>query len=597
MKLIQLLHQRRALAESFTKPYRSQVKQDLKSYKSLERDLTDDINIDLTEGFQRRYYFPIPLIFTNHEAFLASMFDRVPDLIFKPRGKDDGDKKRKIEAAYEYLKDKLDLESFMTDAAWWFALTGFVSAHIGYEQKAVEKPVIGEDGQPMFDEMGQPMTFIDYEEDDPFVTVGDPEKDSFSPESKFSISGKFVPYYVTEELMEPDEVDRIYGKKVDADAIIEHAEELEKKGNETKKDTDRVRVWRYYGTLPKMVRGELQGWEHDKQFGIIFTQKEVLFKDQLPLNDKQCRLLKLHGVPTEFFGFGLGKLLRPFQKEKSIRRGQMVRYADVAAYPKLLLPTATTIDKKTQRDPRENLILTFTGDQKPEYLAPPNLSQVVNDSNQLADQDAQQASGMMDISQGAQNASTVDTATGQTIFADAAEKRIRKAKRNFTKFYREVVILLLKMCQLNWSSEKLISITDERGETEQVSVSKEDLQDINFDTDIDIDAESLTVNKDILREQAIVLYDKVKEDPLVERKEVFRDLIKDGFGKQDPDRYIKESLVEPGTTLVNPQTGEQFVIDESGELVTQDAMMQTRESTTQGAGNVPSSASAQMGAV
>ena len=156
------------------------------------------------------------------------------------------------------------------------------------------------------------------------------------------------------------------------------------------------------------------------------TKKSV--EEHVKINEQLCRIVKWYGAPNTFFGFGLGKLLAPFQREKSIRRGQMIRYADIAAYPKLLIEEASKIDDSALLDPRENRVVTFK-DNKPEYLQPPQISQIVGDTNNLADQDAQQASGLMDISNGSQSSSTVDTATGQSIFADAAEKRVRKAKR------------------------------------------------------------------------------------------------------------------------------------------------------------------------
>jgi hypothetical protein len=210
---------------------------------------------------------------------------------------------------------------------------------------------------------------------------------------------------------------------------------------------------------------------------------------------------------------------------------------------------------------------------------PPDLSNVLLVGEQKADEDAQKASGMMDISQGSQQSATVKTATGQAIFAEASEKRIRYAKANFMRFYRDVVVKLLKLCQIYWSEEKVISITDDNGENIEVHLTSADLKDIDFDTDIKIDPDSLTVNKDVLRSQAIELYNMIKDDPLVERKEVFKDLIQDGFNKRNPDKYIKDMNVEPGTQLINPETGEQYIVDESGELVTQEAQEETAQPT------------------
>lgn len=593
MKLIDLLKQRKNLAKKFTqKEFTDRVKDDLKYYNAMPPELPDVSNIDLLEAFNRRYNFTIPLVFTNHESMMASMFDRVPDLIFTQKGKFDHSKAVKVEATYEYLKDKLDLESFATDAAWWYILSGFVSSHADYVKKTIDQPMIDEEtGEEVYDESGQLKTYTDYEYDDPVIEVDDPFKVYFSPESEFSYSAQKVPYYIKKKLLEPEEIKRVYKKDVKPDATMEGADDIKEEGAKT--DLDRVKTWSYYGTLPKKVSGEVKGWEHDKLFYIVFTEKEILYKEDVDI--KACRVAKWHGQPNKFFGFGIGKLLRPFQKEKSIRRGQQVRFADVAAFPKIILPDGGEIDIKTLRDPREQLVITYDKDQgKPEYMAAPNIGSAVNDANSMADQDAQQASGMLDISQGAQNTSTVKTATGQTIFADAAEKRIRLAKKKFFKFYRENVILLLKLCQMNWDSEKLISITDENGEDQTISVTAADLADVDFDNDVEIDVESVTINKDILREQAIALYDRVKDDPLIERKEVFKDMISKGFGIKNPERLLKQSPVPAGTQLVDPNSGQMFLVGESGELIDQATAEQMRNPT--GEQGIPSSNSGIMGA-
>ena len=135
------------------------------------------------------------------------------------------------------------------------------------------------------------------------------------------------------------------------------------------------------------------------------------------------------------------------------------------------------------------------------------------------------------------------------------------------KFYRACVIELFKQCQDNWTSDKILKLTDEDGNSEDVIVNADDLKDIDFDQDIEINAESVSVNKDVVRQQMIELYDKVKDDTLIDRKVIFKDMLRKGFEINDPDHYLKQSEIAPGTTLINPQTGEQFTIDESGELL------------------------------
>ena len=582
MKLINLLNLKKEIAEKFTEDFHNRVKRDLKVYNAEQPSVLDALNIDLADIPNKRYQFTIPLVFTDHEAMLASMFDRVPELIFSKGGKLDEEKTNKVKAAYEYLQDKLDLEMVLTDVAWWFVLSGFASTHSSYKVISRDVPLYDEMSQPMLDEAGEVVTRTEYEYDDPIVEVGDPAKDYWSPESEFSFDGKKVPYYLRYKKLTVQEIKEKYNKDVEADTTLEKVGDVK---SDVKSDVERVGTWFYAGTLPKEVSGQVKNWTADQIYYIVFTTKDVIYKktieEHVKLNEQLCRIIKWHGAPTEFFGFGLGKLLAPFQREKSIRRGQMIRYADVAAFPKLLVDETSKQDNSALNDPRENRILVYGG-AKPEYLQPPQISQIVGDTNDLADKDAQQVSGLMDISAGSQSSSTVDTATGQSIFADAAEKRVRKAKKTLMKWYKSQVILLLKLCQANWQSEKLVEITDDQGQTLDVSVSAQDLTDIDFDKDVDIDPESVSINKDVLRAQAIELYNITKDDPLVERKEVVKHVYQNGFNVKDPERFIKDQLLQPGQQLVDQQSGQVYIVDESGSVVSADSAQNMAQPTGQG---------------
>lgn len=69
-------------------------------------------------------------------------------------------------------------------------------------------------------------------------------------------------------------------------------------------------------------------------------------------------------------------------------------------------------------------------------------------------------------------------------------------------------------------------------------------------------------------------------------------MLQQGFMVQNPDRFIKDQDIPPGTVLMNPQTGEQYTIDESGELVS--AQMQQDMAQPSGSSPVPGDPSSQM---
>lgn len=558
MELLELLKNRQGIAEKFTKDFIEGVEKSIKLYK-VEED--DRELLDKLVNINTRYDVKVPYIFSTAESMLASMFDKVPDLVFRGRGMDDKSKEDKVRASYEYLVDKLDLEQFMTSTAWYFILIGWCTAHGAFKSETREVPMFDETtGEPMIDEMGEPIMRTEYIYNDPTLDIGDPKKEFYSPESKFSNDAKQIPYYFRHELMTVEDIKKVYGKTVKPDASIKIKGMGETEGEND--DIDRATVYFYYGTLPEKNKKDVKNWSSGDNFYIAYTEKEILHTDKI--DEKLCRIGRWYGVPNEFFGFGIGKTLRDSQKEMSIRRGQQMRYSDLMAYPKIGYDLSVEIDDKALLDPRLGITLGFR-DKPPVYLTPPPMPETLLIADDKAREDAQFISGMLDLSKGASESKVVKTATGQSIFAEAAERRIRQAKRQFGRFYREVIIMLLKLAQKHWDDQKLVTITDSKGQQMQMSISKDDLSDVDFDTDIDVDMESVTINKEVLRAQAIELYDRTKDDPLIDRKMVFKDTLRDGFDKKNPEAYmIEESELgmmpmqgqQMGQPLAQPQAGQ-----------------------------------------
>lgn len=569
--LLDTLKKRYSIAKDFTKKkYINQAKRAMEDYDVVD-EAVDDLSI-LTNRHRfddpnERYNMRIPLIFTNTEAMKASLFERLPDLIFKGRGQDDDQRGKIVNGAYEYLKDKLNLFDIADQSAHWFILTGFCSAQANFESRGEEEEMEMEDGQTV--------PQINYHYNDPKVEVMDPEKTFFGVDSVFDYKADKISYYCWYKLMDPLEIKNVYEVEVEADtSIVSKSDDLgeeKEEGLDDEKAKTMTKVMFYCGELPYQDIEEFTEfgveYDADKEYFFIFTNEKILYIGEK--YDKYLRIAKWYGHPTDFFGFGMGKIGRQFQIEKSIRRGQQIRYADIAAYPKYTVDDMSNISEKDILDPRAGLLLKYStkgGGKEPGILQPGSMGDIVSQNSQEADSDAQKAFGILDLNTGSQS-STVDTATGQTIFAQAASRRIEFAKKKFMAFYRELVILLLKLCQEHWDEDKIVKIMGEDGKEEELVLNKESLKDINFDTDIDIDMESLSVNKDVVRQQFIALYDKTKDDPLIERKEVIREMLNQGFEIKNTDRFIKDVEIVPGTILINPQTQEQYQVGESGELI------------------------------
>lgn len=568
-------------AKKFTEPFTNRNKRDVELYegkhvKALQTSVEGgDIVTVYNQSQAQRYAVVDRMIFTNTEGAKSAMFDKPPELVFKSRNASGDTKKQLIVGIYEYLKDKLNLMEFANQSLHWFILSGFTSACIDYVSKSYKAQAFTDDGMPELDEMGQPVTYTKYVYDDPIIYAGNPEKTYFANGSKFSVDMDKVPYFIKEEKIHCDEIKSTYGVKVKATET-----------DDDDKEANMCCVYFYYGRVPKKHSKEVESWDTEAEYYIVFTKQKMLYSKRK--KRRQAKIAKWYSQPNQFFGFGFGSIGEPYQLAKEQRRGQISRSADVSAFPKLTVKNDG--DEKTNpedwKDPRENLVVTYTS-ERPEYLQSPTIGDSVIKDLDNVESDAQSAFGLMDISTGAQESSTVQTATGQTIFADAAQKRIKYGKGLYMDFYRACIIEIFKQCQENWQDPKLITVTDDDGNTQEIPVTGETLADIDFDKDLDIDPDSMTVNKDVIREQMIALYDKVKDDPLVDRRKVFADMLRKGFSITNPERYIKEaSDVPPGTVLVDPNTNQSYTVDEAGTLISQEAQDDMSTPTADGSGQV-----------
>lgn len=569
--LHQILMAKKEVAIRFTQEHIDNTKKWIEGYnaetpkvQSLEEILDKD----------QRYQYTAKVIFDNVEKYRSSTFEKPPEVMYSKKGKEDEPKAEKISTAWEYLKDITNFKQFMDDTFTYFSLSGFVTGHVGYKKEI--ETVTGEDG----------IEYTKFLFDDPILEAYDYENEWFMPDSIFTPDAKGVSYF-RKKKMTKAQVFQAFEKKVEADESILSKDVTEEKEN-VKSELMRCGVYYYTGTLPKKQLfqyiqeqkgedAELDEIPDDESetrdiFYAVFTNKTILKIDKSPIGEQTCALGRWYALPKKFFGFGLGKQLEEQQRQESIRTGQLVRYADLYAYPKLGLNVKDKGTDPKQLMQRNNPILLFK-DTMPAYLNPPGSNGAIAAMQGQNQADIQTNSGLTDISK-MQNSTTLDTATGQTQVADTNEKRVKIAREKYFEFLKQIIIKIFKYAQAEWQETKVKTITDENGETRDIELSKQDFADINFDTDIIIDFENASVNKDVVRQQAIVLYDKVKEDPLVDRAKVFKKMLKDGFGEKNPDQFIKQSSVQPGMKFMG-EDGIEYVADESGTIVPLQDMQQT----------------------
>lgn len=573
--LHQVLLARLDVAKRFTKDFQDRMKSEIELY---DAETPKVKTLDEIIDKDQRYQYTAKTVFDNVEKYRSSFFEKPPEVLYAKKGKNDQEKAEKIEVAWDYIKEKVNFKQFMDDSFTPFALSGFTAGHIGYKKDFETKT--GDDG----------VEYIKFNYDDPILDVFDYENEWFMPDSVFTPDAKGVSHF-KKKSMTTAQVYEAFKKKVTGDESI-LSKDIDEESESVKDELMRAGVYYYTGTLPKKQLleyiEEVQGAEIDDTLKVdeellgeskqilcaVFTKKELLKVDKLPIGEQTFAIGRWYALPKKFFGFGLGKLLEEQQRQESIRTGQLIRYADLYAFPKMAIDAKDTHDPK-QIMQRNNPVITYK-DKRPEFIQPPGSNGAIAAMQAQNQNDIQTNSGLADLSK-MQQSQTLQTATGQTQVADTNEKRIKVAKEKYFEFLKQVIIKLFKYAQAEWQEEKVRTITDDSGESRDISISKEDFAHINFDTDISVDFANMSVNKDVVRQQSIVLYDKVKDDPLVDKAKVFKKMLKDGFSEKNPDQFIKESSIQPGMTFTG-EDGQQYVADESGSLVLQQDADQSRPS-------------------
>jgi hypothetical protein len=531
--LHQVVLDRAKIAKDFTDPFIKEVELAIKEYKASKfgDDKKDNTVYDkhLTKN---RYSFRVPYIFVTHESQLSSLYEKPFELIYNGKGMEDDEKRKLVEFVYKYLYDKLDMEEKLETLGWWFLLVGFVST---YQDYRIE---IEEEVEVMQDENGEPVMAPVYAWHDPDFKIDNPLKTYFSPDSEFSADGAKIPYLVREKTMDVDEIEEIYGKTVEADEELDVTTNR-KLTDDQKSDIKRAKVYYYTGRLPSEIKEQLQkeynlDWKYRNEYLIVTTEKMTL---SVAKQKKRCTLARFYADESEMFGFGLAKTLKDIQKEMSIRRGQMVRYADMHTFPWLAISAEAEVDTKGIQDIQRRKPLVYRG-EKPEYIVPPPLPAVITQADEIARSDAQFISGTLDISKGAQESNTVKTATGQQMFAQSQDKRMQKARRAIARSFRQVVINLFELFRENAEDGKIMKITDDNGSEREMVYSKELFDSIDFDSDIDISIDSISENQQTVAAREISLYEKTIKDPMFNARKIKEEMLRNGFKKKNPSAYL-----------------------------------------------------------
>lgn len=536
---------RLTLSTSFSDQYRKKVKKWLADYNVESFDQLDKAD-DLQNKLQ------IPYIFSTVEANLPSMFERVPQLIMKQRGKKDEEFTEFSNQVWDHVADITDLEEKVEEGGFAFLIAGMMSAKYGWKMETETVEI--ERAVPIVDVKGNQVSANTVKEEveipvenKPFVKFYPFNRIYFSPESKFVMEDKDneIPYIICEELMSPDEIEDKYGIKADdiqEDTYI-NVEEWDLDLNRNfkgvgKKDLKRFHVYHYYGVLPKKESKD-KNWRSRFNYHFAFTKSRMLEKPER-VDIKPIVMAGNYGDNIEFYRFGEPKVLRELEQDVSLGRSSIADYRDKIA-TKIALPQETNVDEFNLKSPKKFTIVRFAGGKFPAYINPPSIPEPVVTAIQMSREDIQIAAAQLDLSRGG-TSSVVETATGQKIFEQAQERRINRKRKKIARFIRYIAKNLLKLCAKNWDLREFAKITDMDEKEIEAKGLVEKLSQIGRGYDVEIDIEDVTNNQAARAAEAIALYRETRGDEMVNREEVLKLAIRVGFNQKDPDRFLSQNM-------------------------------------------------------
>lgn len=562
--LLELFNYRNSLSKGFSKKYKDDVKKWIKDY---EIDTLPQANIEDLDNVMQ-----IPYIFSTIESNLPSIFETVPSVIMTQRGHEDKDFTEFADKVWNYVATITHLEEKIEDGGQDFLVTGIGNFKYGWRleeeeiEQPTEAPLMNPDGTPVINpETGAPVVQTTIGKvkvpvvDQPFVEVYSYKHIEFAPESQFVVDDEenLIPYLVTMTTMTPDAVEEKYGvrpskesmRKLDVGEITKDAN-TEDNNKIQQEDLDRVDVFEYYGTLPKKYL-EDDSWRSNKVYYACFTTKEIL-KQPTPLKKKPFLFVGNYGHTTTFHRFGEPKVLRELEQDVSLGRSRIMDIRDKWGM-KVWMPQGMEVDEDALKKSGDFTLLRGIGNTPPQYLTPPPPPETIMTGIEMSRSDIQMASAQLDVSRGG-DTNTVDTATGQKIFQAAHDKRNGRKRKKMGNLIKALAKNLLVLCAENWDIEMFAQITDMKEPQDQEALAQfiEQMKNLGMEFDVEIDVESITINKETMSAQAIALYRETKDDPLVNRQEILKEALKIGFNKKDFERFLS-GQVTPDQALATLQ--------------------------------------------
>jgi len=207
------------------------------------------------------------------------------------------------------------------------------------------------------------------------------------------------------------------------------------------------------------------------------------------------------------------------------------------ANPKPLVEMGSEVDEDAFNDSRVGKTVKYAG-VAPTYLSPASLGSEVQVGVDMVRTDLEKTAPGFDLNSGG-GQSQVRSPRGIQVFSEAADRGTRKKKRKIARFIRDLIVFQFNQIGMNWTPDESKTLEIEGEETPVTPELLQVLADPKILAKLDIETESLSINKVQQKQDALELFDIAAQHPdIFNKMEMAKDLLQNGFQKKDADRYL-----------------------------------------------------------
>lgn len=385
---------------------------------------------------------------------------------------------------YDYIKDSLMYSKGFAKVSWQFKT----------KTKTIMEPQVGKDDKITFKKVVK----SEVEHDDPLVEIIDPTDIYIDPDgtssgyggnAKYLIHRKTIPMSEVKNNPNYENVDQIKQTSY-ADQYLDKLSRYNDNVPQKDKHKDLVEILEY--------------WEEDRL--IVIANRNVILRDSPnPYHHKQIPFVELDDYrdPHKLYGQSELSVIDPLQREINSIRNQRRDYDNLALNPVIRMVPGTLRNPNSAVMAPGNIWMV-SDLASMDVFQLPQLQGTARDIEQQTAQDIKMAVAIDEIGIGLlpdnpQRRSATEVVTAQSM----AGKRFAIKIALLEEAVKKIGQLVFAMNQQFLDKERMIQIVGERGATEWVQLSPEDIRGEYF---IDIETGSMLPKDEIAaRQEAIQL--------------------------------------------------------------------------------------------